>query len=69
VATGHGCAVAVGADLCGNRFDDEGRVCAEPYGRWIGRSQPSLVMCRLVAAEEMKMVGTTILGLGPFKAQ
>jgi hypothetical protein len=34
VATGHGFAVAVGADLCGNRFDDEGRVCAEAYGRW-----------------------------------
>jgi hypothetical protein len=34
MATGHGFTVGVGADLCVNRCDDEGRVCAEPYGRW-----------------------------------
>jgi hypothetical protein len=42
-------------------------------GARIGRSESSLVMCRLVAADEMEMVGTTILGLAvvdrPFKAQ
>jgi hypothetical protein len=39
----------------------------------IGRSQASLVLCRLVAGDEMEMVGTTILGLAvvdrAFKAQ
>jgi hypothetical protein len=39
----------------------------------IGRSQSSLVMCRLVAADEMEMVGASILGLAvvdrPLKAQ
>jgi hypothetical protein len=42
-------------------------------GSRIGRSQPSLVMCRLVAGDEMEMVGAAILGLTvvdrPFKPQ